>query len=184
MSAGYWCNAPYPHPPGSDSRVPDSRDLSAWRPPTAEFPRAPPGPSGGPSRARRPPPRSAETRQCAKPGHSPSGRGQEAAQRAVAAAWPRTLRSRLFSSFPLFLVYHDGRQCRSPKLRTSLGAPRCPCQKDPWRTHHRMTRAGARGFLGAVPSFQATAVLLDGVRALDCRSDFQVKRYSSLPLYL
>ena len=147
MSAGHWCNTPHPRPPGSESPAPDSRDAPAWRPRAAEFPRAPPGPSDGLSKAPRPPPRTAETRRCAKPEHSPTGRGQEAAQRAAAAAWPRAWRSRLFSSPPLFLVYHGGHRCRSPKLRTSLRAPRCPHQQDPGAPARTDLGAGLEGSL-------------------------------------
>ncbi|XP_022354471.1 uncharacterized protein LOC111144445 [Enhydra lutris kenyoni] len=147
MSAGHRCNTPHPRPPGSESPAPDSRDAPAWRRRAAEFPRAPPGPSGRLSRAPRPPPRPAETRRCTKPEHSPTGRGQEEAQRAAVAAWPRTPRSRLFSSPPLFLVHHGGRQRRSPKLRTSLRAPRCPHQKDPGAPSRTDLGAGLEGSL-------------------------------------
>lgn len=47
MSAGQWCNAPYPRSTGSESPARDSRDLYSCGARATEFPRVPPGPSGG-----------------------------------------------------------------------------------------------------------------------------------------
>ncbi|KAF6114696.1 hypothetical protein HJG60_010636 [Phyllostomus discolor] len=93
----------------------DSRDLSAWRPPDAEFPWAPPGPSSGPSQPQAAPACSGDAAVQETRALTPL----ESAQRAAAAAWPRTQFSGLFSSPPLFRLYHDGGANADP-LRSEI----------------------------------------------------------------
>lgn len=160
MSAGQWCNAPYPRSAGSESPARDSRDLYSCRAQAVEFPRAPPGPwsglSGGlPSHPRAPGsagspgthPAAEDWRRCCKqhrePGQAPRAQGCLTFSYFFWCSRMRGKAGASSSSAP------PGGHCAVPARRS-----RCSRQ--------RLTRTPDSGDPRlVVPSFQATARLLN-----------------------
>lgn len=127
----------------------DSRDLSAWRPPDAEFPWAPPGPFSGPSRAPGRPRLQRRRGGARNQSTHPAGDGAAGCSGSL-ASHPILRAVFLAPTFPALPRW--GCQCRSSRSEISRGHEAAPTRRILEPRAQTDLGAGLGGFLGAVLS--------------------------------